>query len=164
MICNSLRCEYVSISTGIYLICHNQQIKHKGFDRTTYLRECFQEYLCPQERLLPLCIILVHCFHVGLVLFQVLKTKYWKKLNSWFEKSHIYNLWIWYQWRIQHFPEEGSPNSRWGCHLLFGQKFPENCMKMKEFGPRGASLAPPLDPPMDILSIAKCNVEKSKLS
>ena len=31
---------------------------------------------------------------------------------------------------------------------LFFQLFAENCMKMKEFGPRGASLVPPLDPPM----------------
>ena len=38
-----------------------------------------------------------------------------------------------------------------GANLLFCPNFPENCMKMKEFGPRGgggASLAPPLDPPM----------------
>ena len=36
--------------------------------------------------------------------------------------------------------------------------FPKNCMKLKEFGPRGgrASLAPPLDPPLD-------NVLNSKL-
>ena len=36
-----------------------------------------------------------------------------------------------------------------GARLLFGKMFPQNCMKMKEIGPRGrASLAPPLDPPM----------------
>ena len=37
-----------------------------------------------------------------------------------------------------------------GANLLFGHNCPENCMKMKEFGPRGggASLAPPLDLPM----------------
>ena len=39
------------------------------------------------------------------------------------------------QWRIQDFPEEGTPTPRWGTNLLFGQKCPENCMKMKEFGP-----------------------------
>ena len=32
--------------------------------------------------------------------------------------------------------------------LLFCNYFAENCMKMKEFGPGGASLAAPLDPPM----------------
>ena len=39
-----------------------------------------------------------------------------------------------------------------GANLLFGQKFSENCMKIKECRPGGggrASLAPrPLDPPM----------------
>ena len=40
--------------------------------------------------------------------------------------------------------------------LLFFNIFAENCMKMKEFGPPGgggASLAPPLDPPMLIWEI-----------
>ena len=52
------------------------------------------------------------------------------------------------------FPRGGGANSQGGgANLLFGQKFPQNCMEMKEFGPRGggASLAtppPPLDPPM----------------
>ena len=50
------------------------------------------------------------------------------------------------------FPRGGGANPQGGgANLLFGQKFPKNCMKMKEFGPRGgwgASLAPPLDPPM----------------
>ena len=48
------------------------------------------------------------------------------------------------QWRIQDFPE-GSANSQSGCaNLLFCNYFAENCMKMKEFGPRGiTSLAPP---------------------
>ena len=51
------------------------------------------------------------------------------------------------------FPRGGGANPEGGgANLIFGQKFPENCMKMKEFGPRGgkrASLAPPppLDPP-----------------
>ena len=42
-------------------------------------------------------------------------------------------------------------NSKSGCEkLLFGQCFPENCMKMKEIGPRGGARpwCPPLDPPM----------------
>ena len=45
------------------------------------------------------------------------------------------------------FPRGGGANLQGGgTHLLFGQKFPENCMKMKEFGPRGGhvSLASPL--------------------
>ena len=28
--------------------------------------------------------------------------------------------------------------------------FPKNCLKMREIGPRGASLAPHLDPPMKL--------------
>ena len=48
------------------------------------------------------------------------------------------------------FQEKGAPTPKvWGANLIFGQKFPENCMKMKEFGPGGrVSLASPLDPPM----------------
>ena len=48
------------------------------------------------------------------------------------------------------FPRGGGVNPRgWGANLLFGQKFPENCMKMKEFGPRGAHpWRPLLDSPM----------------
>ena len=44
------------------------------------------------------------------------------------------------------FPRGGGANPQGGgASLLFGQHFPKNCMKMKEFGPRGgcASLAPP---------------------
>ena len=41
-------------------------------------------------------------------------------------------------------PKHGDVN------LLFGQFFPENCMKLKLIGPKNweASLAPPLDPPL----------------
>ena len=50
------------------------------------------------------------------------------------------------------FPRGGDTNLQsGGANLLFGQKFLENCVKMKEFGPRGghASLVPPpLDPSM----------------
>ena len=40
----------------------------------------------------------------------------------------------------------GCANFRGRCVNLFGKSFVENCMKMKEIGPRGghASLAPPL--------------------
>ena len=44
------------------------------------------------------------------------------------------------------FPRGGGAKPHGGgANLLFGQKFPENCMKMKEFGPTGghASLAHP---------------------
>ena len=41
----------------------------------------------------------------------------------------------------------GGVNSQSGCANLF---FRPNCMKMKEFGPRGASLAPFLDPPLPV--------------
>ena len=49
------------------------------------------------------------------------------------------------------FPSGGGTNPQGGgANLLFGQKFAENCMKMKEFGPRGRGPRPwrPLDPPM----------------
>ena len=46
--------------------------------------------------------------------------------------------------------DPGFPGRAGGDSLLFGQNFPENCMKMKEIWPKGASLAP-LDPPMLIL-------------
>ena len=51
------------------------------------------------------------------------------------------------QWRIQDFPEGGAPIPKLG---LFCKFFAENCMKMKEFGPRRGctSVTPPLDPPM----------------
>ena len=54
------------------------------------------------------------------------------------------------QWRIQDFPRGGGANSPSGCANLFF--LAENCMKMKEFWlpGGGASLAPPLDPPLQI--------------
>ena len=44
------------------------------------------------------------------------------------------------QWRIQDFPEEGAltPKGR-GANLLFGQFFPKNSMKMKNFWARGGA-------------------------
>ena len=44
------------------------------------------------------------------------------------------------------FPRGGGANSKGGRKkLLFGQFFPKNCMKLKEFGLGGrVSLAPPL--------------------
>ena len=55
-----------------------------------------------------------------------------------------------YQWRIQDFPQGGAPTPKIPIILHI---FAENCMKMKEFGPPGGggtSLAPPLDPPMNM--------------
>ena len=48
------------------------------------------------------------------------------------------------------FPRGGGTNHQGGgANLLFGQNFPENCMKIKEFRPRGARpWRPPLEPPM----------------
>ena len=41
--------------------------------------------------------------------------------------------------------ETGGANFQGGDkNLLFGQFFPENCMKMKEFGPGGGGAVPPL--------------------
>ena len=49
------------------------------------------------------------------------------------------------QWRMQDFPDVGRQPSRRRQHTIL-QKFPQNCMKLKEFGPPGASMVPPLDP------------------
>ena len=46
------------------------------------------------------------------------------------------------QWRIQDFPKEGANPQGGIANLLFGQKFPENCIKMKEFEPRGGGGRP----------------------
>ena len=41
------------------------------------------------------------------------------------------------------FPRGGGANSKGGCEkLLFGQFFPKNCMKLKEFGPQGGGARP----------------------
>ena len=53
-----------------------------------------------------------------------------------------------YQWRIQDFPRGGGANPQGGdANLLFSQKIPENCMKMKEFGSRGGGGTRPWRPP-----------------
>ena len=54
-----------------------------------------------------------------------------------------------HQWRIQDFPEEGGANSPGGRQHMTLPYFPENCMKLKEFGPQGVSLVAPLDPPLN---------------
>ena len=46
------------------------------------------------------------------------------------------------QWRIQDFPEVGAPTFR-GAPTYDLQNFPKNCMKLKEFGPRGGVLSRP---------------------
>ena len=51
------------------------------------------------------------------------------------------------------FPRRGAPTSKMGASTYYLAKFfPDfNCMKMKEFGPRGRARVPdaiPLDPPM----------------
>ena len=47
------------------------------------------------------------------------------------------------QWGIPDFPE-GSTNPSEDVNLLFGKIIAENCIKMKEIGPKGTSLVPPL--------------------
>ena len=44
-----------------------------------------------------------------------------------------------------------------GANLLLNQNFPKNCMKMKEFGPRGGvySWRPPLDPLLYLFLVPK---------
>ena len=49
------------------------------------------------------------------------------------------------------FPQGGGANSRGGHQHKILPNFPKNCMKLKEFGPPGASLAPPLDPPLEAM-------------
>ena len=46
------------------------------------------------------------------------------------------------QWRIQDFPGVGTPTLRGRQHTIL-PKFPKNCMKLKEFGPRGRVPCPP---------------------
>ena len=47
------------------------------------------------------------------------------------------------------FPRGGGANSPGGRQHTILPKFLKNCMKLKEFGPRGARpLRPPLDPPL----------------
>ena len=48
------------------------------------------------------------------------------------------------QWRTQDLPEEGAPTPRGRQHTILPY-FPKNCMKLKEFGPRGG--ARPSRPP-----------------
>ena len=55
------------------------------------------------------------------------------------------------QWRIQDFPEGGAPTLGGGRQPIICLIFPENCMKMKKFWPRGGGARPwrpPLDPPL----------------
>ena len=54
---------------------------------------------------------------------------------------------FYFQWLIQDFSWGWAPIPKVGVFCNF---FAENCMKMKEFGPKGGhtSWAPPLDPPM----------------
>ena len=61
----------------------------------------------------------------------------------------------------------GGANSQSGCANLFF--WAENCMKLKEFGPPGASLALPLDPPlicyaMDFTYYLKLHLQKAHLA
>ena len=48
------------------------------------------------------------------------------------------------QWRIQDFPEGGREPSRGGVNT---PNFPENCMKLKEFGRPGGGACVPHAPP-----------------
>ena len=42
------------------------------------------------------------------------------------------------QWRIQDFPEEGTPTPGGHQHTIL-PNFPKNCMKLKELGPQGVT-------------------------
>ena len=59
------------------------------------------------------------------------------------------NIWM-IQWRIQDFPDGVAPITKLGLFC----KFFADCIKMKEFEPAGdESLAPPLDPPMESVTV-----------
>ena len=77
--------------------------------------------------------------------------------KSTFRKSHIANQLYNIQWRIQDFPDGGLPTSMMGRQPIIWPFFPENCMKMNEFGPRGwggglkgLRVPDPTDPPIII--------------
>ena len=48
----------------------------------------------------------------------------------------------------------GAPTPKGGGQHTILPKFPENCMKLKEFGPQGVVPVPPLDPPMQATFIS----------
>ena len=45
-----------------------------------------------------------------------------------------------FQWRIQDFPKVGAPTAQGGCQHTILPNVSKNCMKLKEFGPRGDPL------------------------
>ena len=51
----------------------------------------------------------------------------------------VHISWNHFQWRIQDFPEVGTPTLQgpWGRQHMILPEFSKNCMKLKEFGPRG---------------------------
>ena len=55
---------------------------------------------------------------------------------------NIHPMWMHYSGGSKIFQRRGRQSPRWEPNLLFGQKFPKNCMKMKEFGPRGGGVRP----------------------
>ena len=69
---------------------------------------------------------------------MIILWSYWNtnQLNFWFYVSDTYPS----QWRIQDFPEVGTPTPKLVLNCKF---FAENCMKMKKIGP-GASPWRPL--------------------
>ena len=50
------------------------------------------------------------------------------------------------QWRIQDFPGAGAPTPKMGVLTYLFAFLAENCMKMKEFGPRGGGACVPVTP------------------
>ena len=68
--------------------------------------------------------------------------RYWKKYYIIFLLNRLH-------WWIQDFPEVGAPTPKLGVLTYY---FAKNCIKIKEFGPRGGTCTPgtPFDPPMDL--------------
>ena len=83
----------------------------------------------------------IHC------VFSGFKYMHWVNLTRCVRVSWITHTGC--QWRIQDFPEEGASTLHGGRRHMILPNFPKNCLKLKEFGPGGASLAPPLHLPLD---------------
>ena len=68
------------------------------------------------------------------------------QLNSWFERMENLrpHLFLYISVTDPGFPRWGD-QPQGGCHLLFGQLFYENCMKMKKMGLKGG-----VHPPMHL--------------
>ena len=75
------------------------------------------------------------------IYFDVWRT--WKESISFTFIQNIIHFVRSHQWRIQHFPEVGTPTLRGGSNIRFWENFPKTAWNWKNLDRRGASLAPP---------------------